>query len=105
MTNHPFDARHFFADLTTQDKVFANQTGAFETTLHGIQHLRQREGLEQKIRCPRPQRIDGRIEIGIGRHEHNITGETLIAQLMQPFDAGPAWQRDIKHDQVVQPPP
>ena len=37
------------ADLAAQHEVFANQARAFETALQGIEHLRQREWLEQEV--------------------------------------------------------
>ncbi|ASM76156.1 hypothetical protein VITFI_CDS0377 [Vitreoscilla filiformis] len=61
----------------------------------------ERERFEQEIGGAGAQGVDGGVQVGIGGHEDDFAGVALLAQLVQPLDAGAARQGDVQQDQVV----
>lgn len=89
------------AKLVAQDVVFALQTGAVETSRHGVQKLIGPEGLEHEIRSPRAQRLDRRIQVRICGYEDGFGEAADAALLREPVHAMLS-RHDVIEDQHIE---
>ena len=86
--------------LAPQHEVLARQPRALEAALDRVEDLVDAEGLEDEVRCAAAQRVDRSLHVGEGGDQDHVAGVAVLAQLVQPFDAGLARQRDVEDQQV-----
>ncbi|MPN19724.1 hypothetical protein SDC9_167096 [bioreactor metagenome] len=78
LPDYPLHIGGVGTDLAAQDEILASQLRMLETALDRVERLGQRKRLEQEIRRAGTQRIDGRVEIGVGSHHHHVAGKAVL---------------------------